>query len=145
VTTGGHCHDDMYAVLAFPATHGRQFLSLRRREESGREAEIGMLLALEGWPRAAQEAVMQSVRRRYLLRRISEIRQVRTKGKLLVLNVSTEAGPAGIQLEKPGEGVQPFGRSGLLLVTAEGDYYVVPDRGTLPKRQQRLLALYFGD
>ena len=87
----------------------------------------------------------RSLGRRYLLRRIREIRQIRTSGNLLTLSVLTDSGPAALRLEKPGEGSQPFGPSGLLLTDAGGSYYVIPDRGALPKHQQRLLTLYFGD
>ena len=57
----------------------------------------------------------------------------------------TDSGAAALRLEKPGEGSQPFGANGLLLTDAGGSYYIIPDRGALPKRQQRLLTLYFGD
>jgi hypothetical protein len=80
-----------------------------------------------------------------LLRRICEIRQIRTSGNRLTMSVLTESGPAMLRLEKPGEGSQPFGRNGMLLADSGGSYYVISDRGALPKRQQRLLTLYFGD
>ena len=62
-----------------------------------------------------------------------------------MLSVLTDNGPASLRLEKPGEGSQPFGRGGILLADAGGSYYIIPDRGALPKHQQRLLTLYFGD
>jgi hypothetical protein len=104
-----------------------------------------MLENLAAWPRQAQEAVRRSLARRYLIRRIEEIRQVRTSGAQLALSVLTDGGPAKLQLEKPGEGCQHFGAQGLLLTDPEGNYYVIPDRSALPQRQQRLLTLYFGD
>jgi ATP-binding cassette subfamily B protein len=145
VTTHGQCSAGLYAVRAFPASHPRSFLSLRRREPSGREVEVGMLAALEHWPTATQADIDRLLARRYLLRRIEEIRQLRTSGNRLTFAVETQSGPARFQLEKPGEGFQPFGKRGLLLVDAVGNYYVIPDRDRLPKHQQRLLTLYFGE
>ena len=104
-----------------------------------------MIHTLATWPQPAQEAVRRSLARRYLIRRIQEIRQVHTSGSQLVLSVLTEGGPAKLRLEKPGEGCQDFGAHGLLLTDPEGNYYVIPDRSALPRRQQRLLTLYFGD
>ena len=133
------------AVWAFPASEEGRFISLRHREPSGRETEVGMIHTLATWPQPAQEAVRRSLARRYLIRRIQEIRQVHTSGSQLVLSVLTEGGPAKLRLEKPGEGCQDFGARGLLLTDPEGNYYVIPDRSALPRRQQRLLTLYFGD
>jgi len=145
VTTRGATFRGVFAVRAFPANHERKFLSLRDREPSGRENEVGMIRLLDDWPEAVQEAVRRSLDRRYLLHRVQEIRQVRTNGNQLVLSVVAEGNPARVCLEKPGEGCQPFGRHGLLLIDRQGKYFVIPDRGALPRRQQRLLTLYLGD
>ena len=92
-----------------------------------------------------QEAVCRSLRRRYLMRQVREIRQIGTSGNQLVLSVRTDSATVDLRLEKPGEGSQPFGNNGMLLTDASGSYYIIPDRGALPKWQQRLLTLYFGD
>jgi ATP-binding cassette subfamily B protein len=137
--------ESVQAAWSFPASEEGRFISLRHREPSGREAEVGMIDTLADWPRLTQEAVRRSLARRYLIRRVQEIRQLRTSGTQLALSVFTDGGLAKLRLEKPGEGCQDFGARGLLLTDPEGNYYVIPDRGALPRRQQRLLALYFGD
>ena len=145
VARGRQHNECIQAVWAFPASEEGRFISLRRREPSGRETEVGMIDTLAAWPRQAQEAVRQSLARRYLIRRIQEICQVRTSGSQLVLSLLTDGGPAKLRLEKPGEGCQDFGAHGLLLTDPDGNYYAIPDRRALPRRQQRLLTLYFGD
>ncbi|MGO9113039.1 MAG: DUF1854 domain-containing protein [Thermoguttaceae bacterium] len=145
VTSGQHCNECVQAVWAFPASEAGRFISLRHREPSGRETEVGMIHTLASWPQQTQEAVRRSLARRYLIRRIQEIRQVHTSGTQLALSLLTDGGPAKLRLEKPGEGCQEFGAHGLLLTDPEGHYYVIPDRNALPRRQQRLLTLYFGD
>ena len=144
VTVDGKCFEGVCAVRAFPTTYDDRFVSLRHYDDSSREVEVGMISALAEWPRHVREAVQRSLDRRYLLRRILEIRQIRTLGNQLAFSVVTDGGPARFQLERPSEGFQSFGRQGLMLVDAEGNYYVVPDRGALADRQQRLLALYLG-
>ena len=145
VTRDQQRNESVQAVWAFPASEEERFISLRHRQPSGRETEVGMLQTLAAWPRQAQEAVRRSLARRYLIRRIQVIRQVRTSGTQLALWVLTDGGPAKLRLEKPGEGCQDFGAHGLLLTDPGGNYYVIPDRSALPRRQQRLLTLYFGD
>ncbi len=145
ITRGQKRNEYVQAVWAFPASEPGRFISLRHCEPSGREIEVGMIHTLAAWPQAAQEAVRRSLARRYLIRRIQEIRQVRTSGNQLSMSVLTDRGPAKLRLEKPGEGCQEFGAHGLLLTDPEGNYYAIPDRRALPRRQQRLLALYFGD
>ena len=100
----------VYAVRAFPTTYDDRFISLRRYDDSGREVELGMISALADWPRTAREAVQRSLDRRYLLRRILEIRQIRTLGNQLVFSVVTDSGPAKFRLERPSEGFQSYGR-----------------------------------
>jgi ABC-type multidrug transport system ATPase subunit len=145
VTRSRQRNESVQAVWAFPASEAGRFISLRQCEPSRREAEVGLLHTLAAWPRPTQEAVRRSLARRYLIRRIQEIRQLRTSGTQLALSVLTEGGPATLRLEKPGEGSQEFGAHGLLLTDPGGNYYLIPDRSTLPQRQQRLLTLYFGD
>jgi ATP-binding cassette subfamily B protein len=145
VAVGGQVHQRVSAVRAFPASHPHRYLSLRRRDASGREVEIGLLHSLNAWPRVAREAIERSLARRYLFREIREIRQVQTSAHQLVLSLITDGGPVRLELDKCSEGFQPFGKHGLLLTDAEGHCYVLRDRGALPKHQRRLLTLYFGD
>jgi len=144
VTVNGSTHNDAYAVRTFPATHEHRFLSLRCRDGSGREIEVGMIDDLQRWPASVRAAVEASLGRRYLLRHIEDIRQVRANGSQLALTVLADGKAARIELEKPGEGFQSFGEHGLLLVDSRGAYYLIPDRRRLPRHEQRLLTLYFG-
>jgi ATP-binding cassette subfamily B protein len=137
--------DNAYAVCALPAAYEQRYISLRRCDSSGHEQEVGLIASLADWPRVVQEAVCRSLRRRYLMRQVREIRQIGTSGNQLVLSVRTDSATVDLRLEKPGEGSQPFGNNGMLLTDASGSYYIIPDRGALPKWQQRLLTLYFGD
>jgi ATP-binding cassette subfamily B protein len=145
VRSGSGTTEGVYAVCAFPASRPHEFVSLRHRTRWGAEAELGIMRNLEDFSVDAQHAVRRSLARRYLLRRIREVRQVRTQGQWLELLVLTEGGSTQrIQMEKQGEGYRPYGREGLLLVDTRGNYFVIPNRRALPRRQQRLVALYFG-
>jgi hypothetical protein len=133
------------AAAAFPATAPDEFISLRRQEADGRETEIGVIRRLEQWPAAVRAAVRRSVQSRQALLRIEEFRQVRTCGNALELTIATAEGVEDIRMDKSGDGLRRYGRRGLLLVDGGGRHFVVPDRRALPKQQQQLLSLYFGE
>ncbi len=145
VETGSRIHRGIIAAAAFPATFPDALISLRRQEPDGRETEIGILRQLGEWPQVVRAIVRHSAERRQSIRRIDEFRQVRTCGNALELIVGTPDGVENIRIEKSSDGLQRYGRRGLLLVGGDGRYYVVPDRGALPKAQQQLLSLYFGE
>jgi hypothetical protein len=145
VEIGTQSHCGVIAAAAFPATWPDSLISLRRPEPDGRESEIGILRYLEQWPASVRAVVRQSVDRRQVLHRIEEFRQVRTCGNALELTILTADGLETIRMDKSSDGLQRYGRRGLLLIDGGGRYYVVPDRETLPKIQQQLLGLYFGE
>jgi ATP-binding cassette, subfamily B, bacterial len=144
VETGKRSFHDVYAVRSFPGSHDHKFICLRRRNRSGREIELGMIQSLDAWPASAQRAVERSLGRRYLFHDVREVKQILPKNNLLSVSVATDGGTREFSLAKAGENCQPFGASGLLLTDSSGNYYVISDRRTLPKRQRRLLTLYFG-
>ncbi len=145
VETGSRIHRGIIAAAAFPATLPDALISLRRLEPDGRESEIGIIRHVDQWPQAMRAIVRRSAERRQTLCRIDEFRQVRTCGNALELTIATADGVENIRMEKSSDGLQRYGRCGLLLVDGDGRYYVVPDRGALPKAQQQLLSLYFGE
>jgi ATP-binding cassette subfamily B protein len=133
------------ALRDFPGSHDDQFVSLCCREPSGHWTEIGLIRNLGDWPPETVAAVRQSLARRYLLRKIRDVRQIRTEANVMRLSVLTESGPAQFELDRPRESYQAFGPRGLLLCDVQGNYFVIPDRAALPRSQRRLLALYFAD
>lgn len=141
----GQDYSDVRALRAFPASYDERWISLRYRDPAGRDRELGLLAALEPWPAAAQAAVRRSLERRYLLRRIQAIQQLQTRGHELHFSVLTDQGPGKFVIERPQEAAQSFGPQGLLLIDRRSHWYVIPDRTALPRTQQRLLTLYFGE
>jgi hypothetical protein len=145
VTAYGCLWPDVFAVQAFPSTHKDRYISLQQRELSGREREFGMIGSLADWPEPARVAVQRSLGRRYLFQSVDEIHQIRSEGNQVVLLVSVDGVRTGFQVDNRGDSFCRFGDNGFLLIDAQGSYYVVADRGKLPKRQRNLLELYFGD
>jgi len=144
VTERGSVWPGAFGVLAFPATHHERYISLQQRDASGCERELGMISSLAAWPRSARAAVQRSLGRRYLLRPLAGLRQIRSEGNRAVLLVSIDGVRREVQVDNRDDNVCRFGDNGLLFIDVEGIYYVIADRGDLPKRQRNLLELYFG-
>jgi ATP-binding cassette subfamily B protein len=144
VVDRGRKFHGVYAVHAFPGSHEHDFISLRRRNSSGSEKELGLIHSLKTWPDAVQAAVRRSLNRRYLLHIVREIQQIHIQHNHLTVQVATDGGLRVLQIEKPSESCQPFGDNSFLLTDVSGNYFIIPDSLAIPKRQQRLLNLYFG-
>ncbi|MGC1272913.1 MAG: DUF1854 domain-containing protein [Planctomycetaceae bacterium] len=140
----GNVDDHLHALYAFPASHPEEFISLRRRDPLGGDEEVGLIRVLADWPEAARAALRRSLDRRYLLRRIESIQGLRTAGDRLEFHVETDSGPTTFRIDPRGDGLQPYGRNGRLLVDVQQNFYVIPDLGALPRRQRQLLSLYLG-
>jgi hypothetical protein len=135
----------VFAVKAFPAAAEERYISLRHREPSGREHELGMIRSLVAWPRSARAAVGRSLGRRYLFHAIDAVRQIRSDENRVDLLVVAGGVRTRVQVDNRGDNFHRFGLNGLLLLDVKGSYYVIADRAALPKRQRNLLELYFGD
>jgi ABC-type multidrug transport system ATPase subunit len=145
VAASGRLWPDVFAVKAFPAAAEERYISLRHREPSGREHELGMIRSLVAWPRSARAAVGRSLGRRYLFHAIDAVRQIRSDENRVDLLVVAGGVRTRVQVDNRGDNFHRFGLNGLLLLDVKGSYYVIADRAALPKRQRNLLELYFGD
>lgn len=148
VTCPEGTYPETTVVRAFPGRFDEEYLSLRHREPSGRDAEVGLIRTLAAWPAASAAAVRDVLARRYLWHNVAELRAIHTRGQLLSFQVRLEgaaAAPTRFDVDRSASAVQRFGDCGLLLRDTQGEYYRLSDPARLPRRQRRLLNLYFGD
>jgi len=145
VCLDGQRYENVVAAPCYPATCPDAFISLRCCGADGRETELGIVRKVNNFPLAMRTAIGRAIESRHVLKRIESISQLRTRGPLLEMIAATQQGEQTLELDKAGDGLQTFGRHGLLLTDRAGNRYVIPDRNTLPKHQQQLLSLYFGE
>ncbi len=145
VSSGRTRYAGAAAFRTFPLSHQDRWISLRFPEPSGRELELGMIEELSSFPEPARGAVRRALERRYLFHNIREIRQLYARGPKLRFSVETESGPMKFTMEKTADSSRRFGDRGYLLMDGIGNWYVIPDRTALHRRQQSLLSLYLGD
>ena len=137
--------DNVYALRTFPARSQDEFLSLRHRDETGCEREIGMIRTLVDWPTDVRPHLLASLGRRYLLHHVLSIHKVHSLGDRLCLVMDTDRGRTQSKVERPDENVQPYGQRGIMLTATDGSLYVITDFEQLPARQQRFFATFVGE
>jgi ATP-binding cassette subfamily B protein len=139
----GRCYPDVCVVRAFPAAHSEEFLSIRARHESGRDAELGLLRSLAEWPLPVQEMIRRALNRRYLLRIITQIQSLREDRSLVLCTAVTEDRAIDFAVPNSPRCVKRFGHSGRLLTDVDGNHYVIPNVEELPLHQRRLFNSRF--
>ncbi len=135
----------VFALRTFPATRPEEFLSIRGWNEAGDEVELGMIAKLDDWPVRDAELVNESLSRRYLLRKISRVHDLRLAFGYLTLDVETELGREQFTIRWTQSQALDFGENGKLLIDSNENRYVVTDIDALPgvDRQRFLQYVYW--
>ncbi len=131
-----------FAVRCFPASHPDDFISLRTWDHEGQEREIGILRHLGEWSKHAQELTRTSLARRYFVRRITGIDEIKLEFGYLFFSVRTDQGPANFTMRWTQSQAQDFGARGKVLLDLESNRFLVPDVEELPERQHDLFQRY---
>jgi ATP-binding cassette subfamily B protein len=138
----GAVHRGVFAIRCFPATWPDDFISLRSWDREGHECEIGIVRNLDRWSAHSQALLRGALARRYLLRRITAIDDIKLEHGYLVFDVQTEQGPTRFTMRWTQSQVQDFGARGKVLSDLEDNRFLVSDVEELPPRQRDLLQRY---
>jgi ABC-type multidrug transport system ATPase subunit len=138
----GDVHRGVFAISCFPATRPNDFISLRVWDIDGGEREIGILRQLDHWPAECQALIRAALERRYFLRRITGIDDIRLEYGYLNFRIRTEQGPAQFTMRWTQSQAQDFGTNGKVLLDLEDNRFLVPDIEALPRRDRELLQRY---
>jgi ATP-binding cassette, subfamily B, bacterial len=132
----------VFAARCFPVQRPNQFINLRWINGDGREQEVGMIRDLAEWPAEAQQRIRENLLRRYLVHTIERIHTIKHFHGYLTLDVTTDLGRLEFTMRQAPEAAQEYGTAGKLLMDLEENRYVIPDPGSLPKADQRLVNRY---
>ncbi|MDZ4817407.1 MAG: DUF1854 domain-containing protein, partial [Planctomycetota bacterium] len=135
-------HRGVFAVRCFPASRPDDFISLRKCDRDGHEHEVGILRHLDRWSPDCQELVRAALARRYYLRRIIGVDEIKLEHGYLHFRVQTDQGPAQFAMRWTQSQAQDFGVSGKVLVDVEDNRFLVPDMGAFPTRERELLQRF---
>ena len=142
VLPDGSVNRSIFAVRCFPASQPDDFISLRTWDREGQERELGIVRQLGLWSARSQELVRAALARRYFLRRITGIEDIKLEYGHLLFDVRTDQGPARFTMRWTQSQAQDFGARGKVLSDLEDNRFLVPDVDELPPRQRDLLQRY---
>ena len=142
----GECvADSVFAVSAFPATQPDGYMSLRRWKDHGEDEEVGMISNLSDWSSEQRKVLNAMTKRRYLLRKIQSVTQVKLRLGFLEFDVVTDLGREVFSMRWTQSQAIDFGDRGKLILDTEENRYVVPDVDALtpPDRERFLQYVYW--
>jgi len=142
VMPDGTVHRGVFAVRCFPATRPDDFISLRIWDRDGKEIELGIARRLDLWSTHSRRMLRAALARRYFLRRITRIEDIRAEYGYLRFGVRTDQGPAQFTMRWNQSQAQDFGSRGKVLLDLEDNRFLVPDVDELPHRERELLQRY---
>jgi ATP-binding cassette, subfamily B, bacterial len=125
-----------------PASQPDDFISLRTWDRDGQERELGILRNLNAWSDRSQSLVREALGRRYFLRRITGIDEIKLECGYLLFAVRTEQGPARFMMRWTQSQVQDFGARGKVLLDLEDNRFLVSDVELLGPRERELMQRY---
>jgi ATP-binding cassette, subfamily B, bacterial len=132
----------VFAVRAFPASHPDEFISIRGWDERGDELELGMIRRLSDFSASDQDLILESLRRRYLLREIHRIHKVDLRQGFLEFEVETQQGREEFLLRWSASQAIEYGSDGKLLIDTEENRYLVPSVSSLNPADQEKFERY---
>jgi ATP-binding cassette subfamily B protein len=138
----GTVHRSVFAVRCFPATRRDDFISLRNWDREGHEHELGIVRHLESWSSGPQELVHAALARRYFLRRVTAIEDIKLEHGFLVFRVTTDQGPTEFTMRWTQSQAQDFGERGKVLLDTEDNRFLIADTDELPQKERELLQRY---
>jgi ATP-binding cassette subfamily B protein len=138
----GRVHRGVFAVRCFPATCPEDLISLRTWDRDGQDCELGIVRHLDRWSARSRELVGLALERRYLLRRVTGIDDIKPQFGFLAFAVRTDQGPARFTMRWTQSHAQEFGERGKVLLDTEDNRFLVPDVESLPPVQRDLFQRY---
>ena len=138
----GSVHRGVFAVQCFPASRTDEFISLRTWDRDGQEQEMGIVRRLEDWPAESQSLIRAALSRRYLLRRIDAIDDIKLEHGYLNFRVHTDQGPCTFTMRWTQTQAQDFGARGKVLVDLEDNRFLVADVEALSRSQRELFQRF---
>jgi hypothetical protein len=138
----GAVHRGVFAVRCFPASRPDDFISLRVWDKEGHERELGIVRDLGQWPEDQQTRIRVALSRRYYLRKIAHIDDIKLEYGHLIFDVKVDQAPTRFTMRWNQSQAQEFGERGKVLLDVDDNRFLIPDVERLPPRERELLQRY---
>ena len=120
----------------------KTIISLRIWDREGKEIELGIIRHVGRWSERNQELLRAALARRYFLRRITAIEDIKPEYGYLHFRRANRAGVTEFTMRWNQSHAQDFGARGKVLVDLEDNRFLVPDVDELSHRDRELLQRY---
>lgn len=134
--------ESIFVVSALPASQPERYLSVRQWRDHGEDVEIGMISDLKEWSESNQHMVRRLLSRRYLMRSIAKVHEVKLRLGFLEFDVETNLGNEKFVMRWTQSQAIDFGEHGKMLLDTEENRYIVPDIEALPKPDRERFLQY---
>jgi len=138
----GTVYRGVFAVRCFPATIPDDFISLRTWDRDGKERELAVVRHLGRWSARHQELLRAALARRYFLRRITAIEEIKLEYGHLLFRVQTDQGSIKFTMRWTQSHAQDFGSRGKVLLDLEDNRFLVPDIDELSPHERELFQRF---
>jgi hypothetical protein len=101
-----------------------------------------MIRRLADWSPEIQTLIRSALSRRYLLRRIVAIDEIKLEHGYLNFRIQSDQGPSAFTMRWTQTQVQDFGDRGKVLVDLEDNRFLVGDVDALPRDQRELFQRF---
>ena len=126
----------VFLLRTFPATHTDEYISVRCWNKGGDDDELGIIRNLTDWPLEIQTAIRDVLNRRYLIRKIEAIHNIKLDTGFLEYDVETDVGRQQFTSRWTQSKALAFGDHGKLLIDTNDNRYVVADVNELGERDR---------
>jgi ATP-binding cassette, subfamily B, bacterial len=142
VQADGSVVRSVFAIRCLPASQPDDFISLRTWDRDGQERELGILRDVNSWTDRSQKLVRDALARRYFLRRITGIDDIKLECGYLLFRVRSDHGPTEFTMRWTQSQVQDFGARGKVLLDVEDNRFLVSDVDALAPRERELMQRF---
>ena len=131
----------VFAVLVFPISAPRKFISLRYHIEGGEE-EIGIIEDPMEFPPETRKLLGDSLANNYFEFDIVRVLKVELKYGLLFFDVQTNQGLRQFEMRWRASRARSYGPHGKVLLDVYENRFVIPDVQQLPKEDRERLTRF---
>ena len=134
---GDQIYKGVSAVLLFPISHPRQFVSLRFIDSTDKEREIGVVENLDALSPDQQALIQQSLIKQYHEQVIQRILKVKQEFGQLFFKVVTQRGVEDFVMPWRQDRAEDWGGNGKVLLDSLNNRYLIPDVDRLTNAEKR--------
>jgi len=131
----------VFAVLTFPISAPKKFISLRYHADTGEE-EIGIIEDPMEFPAQTRKLIGDSLANNYFEFEIIRVLKVELKYGLLFFDVETDQGLRQFEMRWRASRARSYGPHGKVLLDVYENRFVIPDMRRLPREDREKLTRF---